>query len=62
LWVNDSGVTDEPRAPRPGVDPAAVIAAIQERVENLPLPSWPVFALADSDTPGWLGGFGETPR
>jgi hypothetical protein len=37
-----------------------VIAAIRERVENLPLPSWPVFALADSDTPGWLCGFGES--
>jgi hypothetical protein len=58
--VNDGGVTDEPRAHRLPVDAAAVIAAIQEQVESLPLPSWPVFALVDSDTPGWLCGFGET--
>jgi hypothetical protein len=37
-----------------------VIGAIQERVESLRLPSWPVFALVDSDTPGWLWGFGES--
>jgi len=37
-----------------------VIAGIQEHVESVRLPSWPVFALVDSDTTGWLSGFGES--
>lgn len=57
--MDDERVTDRRPPPPPAVDPAEVIAAIQEHFERLRLPSWPVFGLANSDTPGWLYGAGE---
>lgn len=44
------------------VDQAAVVAAIQAQAQELVLPEWPVFALADGDGPGWMAGGRQDER
>jgi hypothetical protein len=45
-----------------GVDQAAMVAALQEHAERLVLPLWPVFALAEADEEGFLGGATESDQ
>lgn len=38
----------------------SVVAAIQNHVDAIELPAWPVYGLTDDDRLGWLSGVGES--